>query len=202
MGHPQHLTNNPGCHIIHSGSRIGCPIYQCKNHHIHATTAHQTRPPAATYTNANRQRNTTHATYQQNITQSPQSHGNVFPRATVLWCPRSILVLLETWPSELGRLLHKATPSHTPQDCTSYNTHSCQWSGIQETLPDNLQKCRIWCKDKEKTTTIHITPAKNVRRYKILVKTLFLTPTKLLKSHLVISCLIGNQKQEMRRQRY
>ena len=126
MGHPQHLTNNPGCHIIHSGSRIGCPIYQCKNHHIHATTAHQTRPPAATYTNANRQRNNTHATYQQNITQSTQSHGDALPLATVPPHRRSISVLLETRHSELGRLLHIATSSHTPQDCTSHNTCSCQ----------------------------------------------------------------------------
>ncbi len=120
------FINNLGCHVICGRSRIGCPIYQCKNCRVHVTNAHQTWPLTATHTNANRQCNSTHTTYQQNITQSPQSHGNALLLAMMPQHPRSILVLLETGHSELGRLLHKASPSHTPQDCTSYNTHSCQ----------------------------------------------------------------------------
>ena len=52
-GSPQHLSNNPGRHVIRSGGRTGRPIHQCKNSRFNATNAHRTRSPAAPHPDAN-----------------------------------------------------------------------------------------------------------------------------------------------------
>ncbi len=69
------LQNNPSINVIRSEGRIGCPIHQCKNCHFDVLNARGTWPPTTTHANTNQQRNSTHATYQQNITKSTQGHG-------------------------------------------------------------------------------------------------------------------------------
>ena len=73
----------------------------------------------------------------------------MIPLATVPQHPRSIPLLLATWNAEPGRLLHQASPSHTPQECMPHHTNSCQRSQIQETLQDTKlvttsNQRRIW----------------------------------------------------------
>jgi hypothetical protein len=134
----------------------------------------------------------------KNLTQSTQGHGYAFPLATVPQCPRTILLLLETWHTELGRLLHQASPCNTPQVCTPKNPHSSQRSRIQETLqttvgpttrpttklpplalpPENRRIRKIGRKrtnNKNRRNT-----DQNVCRYKILCQNL-LTDTKVLR---------------------
>ncbi len=101
------------------------------------TNPHGTRPPTTAHPNANRQCHGTRTTQQQNLTQSTKSHGHAFPLAKVPQCPRTIPVLLETWHTEPGRLLHQAPPHHPPQVCTPNNSHISQQSRIQETLPEH-----------------------------------------------------------------
>jgi len=69
-----------------------------------------------------------------NLTQTTQGHGPAFPLAMVLQRPRTIPLLLETWHTELGRLLRQASPHNTPQVCTPNNPHGSQRSRIQQTL--------------------------------------------------------------------
>jgi hypothetical protein len=63
-----------------------------------------------------------------------QGHGHAFPLATVPQRPRTIPLLLEIWHTELGRLLHQASPRNTPQVCMPNNPHGSQQSRIQKTL--------------------------------------------------------------------
>ncbi len=48
--------------------------------------------------------------------------------------PKDNSVITEDLASELGRLLHQASPRNTPQVCTPNNPHSSHQSRIQETL--------------------------------------------------------------------
>jgi hypothetical protein len=142
-GRSQHFTDNSSSHVIRSGGRIGCPVHQCKNRLLHTTNPHQTCLPATTHPDANRQCHSTRTTHQQNITHSTQGHGHVFPLATMQQRPRTIPLLLETWHTKFGRLLHKASPYNTPQVCTPNNPHVSQRSRIQETLPEHRRLHKI-----------------------------------------------------------
>ncbi len=161
QGNPQHLTNNPGRHVIRSRGRTLSPVYQCKNSSLNATNADRTRTPAATHANANRQCNCTRATYKQDSTKSTQSHGHAFPLATVSWRSRPISVLLETRHTDSGRLLHKASPSQTPQECAPNHTNSCQ--------QPRIQKNSSWHKEirhHDRPTLNQAETKKNHRKYK------------------------------------
>ncbi len=124
-------------------AELGALFINAKNCHLHTTNPHQTWPPATTHPDANRQCHGTCTTHQQNFTQSTQGHGHGFPLATVPQCPRTILLLLETWHTKLGRLLHKASPLNTLQVCMPNNPHSSQQSRIQETLPKHRRLHKI-----------------------------------------------------------
>ncbi len=82
-----------------------------QNSRFNATNANQTQTPTATHSNANRQRNSTCATHQQNPTKSTQGHGHAFPLATVPQRPRSILLLLTTWNTDLADYFTKHHPA-------------------------------------------------------------------------------------------
>jgi hypothetical protein len=60
---------------------------------------------------ANRQCHGTRTTHQQNLTQSTQGHGHVFPLAMVPQCPRTISLLLETWHTNLADYFTKHHPA-------------------------------------------------------------------------------------------
>jgi hypothetical protein len=90
--------------------------------------------PTTTHTNANQQCNSTHATHKQNITKSTKSHGYALPLAKMPQRTGPILLLLETKHTELGRLLHQASPNQPPQICPPHNTNTYQQSRIHETL--------------------------------------------------------------------
>ncbi len=79
----------------------------------------------------------------KNLTQSTQGHGHAFPLATVPQRPRTVPLLLETWHTKLGRLLHQASPRNTPQICMPNNPHGSQQSRIQETLPKHRKLYKI-----------------------------------------------------------
>ncbi len=132
--HPQKPGNNLSSHVICGGGRIWCPFHQCKNSCLDAPKARRTWISTTTHTNANQQRNGTHATHQQNVTKSTQSHGYAFPLAKMPQCTGPILLLLETRHTELGRLLHQASPNRPPQICLSHNTYTHQRSQIHKTF--------------------------------------------------------------------
>ncbi len=161
---PQYLTNNLSSHVIRGGGRIGCPFHQCENSHLDAPNACETWTPITMHTNANRQRNSTCATHQQNITKSTQSHGYVFPLAKMPQCTGPNLLLLETRHTELGRLFHQASPNQPPQICPPHNTNTRQQSQIHKTL---------------ETTTTPVTfepQLKTLVSRKLFVKNLLQTP--------------------------
>jgi hypothetical protein len=126
-----------------AANRTGCPVRQCKNRRLHTTNPHRTRPHATMHPDANRQCHSTCTTHQQNLIQSTQGHGHAFPLATVPQRSRPIQLLLETWHTKLGRLLHKASPRNTPQVCTPNNPHGSQPSRIQETLQEQRRLHKI-----------------------------------------------------------
>jgi hypothetical protein len=124
----------------------------------------------------------------KNLTQSTQGHGHAFSLATVPQRPRTIPLYLETWHTELGRLLHQASPRNTPQVCTPNNPHSSQQSRIQETIqatvgpttrpttklpplalpPENRRIRKIGRERKRTNNKNHRNINQNVCRYKIL----------------------------------
>ncbi len=124
---PQYLANNPSSHVIHSGGRIGCPICQYEYSHLDAPKAHGTWPPTTMHTNANRQRNSTCATHQQNITKKTQGHEYALLLAKMPQHIGPILLLLETRNTELGRLLHQASTNQPPQICLPHKPN-IQWT--------------------------------------------------------------------------
>ena len=99
-------------------------------------TYKRTWTPATPHPDANRQCNSTRATYEQNPPKSTQGHGHAVPMAKVSRSTGSISLLLETGNTKPGRLLHKTPPSDTPQECTSNHTNKRERPRIQETLPD------------------------------------------------------------------
>jgi hypothetical protein len=128
------LANNPSSHVICGGGRTGCPIHQHKNSHLNALNACGTWPPTTRHTKANKRCNGTCATHQQDITKSTNSHGYALPLAKMPQRTRPMLLLLETRHTELGRLLHQASPNQPPQIHPPHNTNTCQGSRIHETL--------------------------------------------------------------------
>ncbi len=122
---------------------LGVLFINAKNRRLQMTNPHRTRPPTTTHPDANRQYHGTRTTHRQNFTQSTQGHGHAFPLAMVLQHPRTIPLLLETWRTKLGRLLHKTSPRNTPQVCMPNNPHGSQRSRIQETLPEHRRLHKI-----------------------------------------------------------
>jgi hypothetical protein len=95
------------------------------------------------HTNANQQCKGTCTTHQQNITKSTKSHGYAFPLAKMPQHTGPILLLLETKHTELGILLHQASPNQPPQICPPHNTNTHQQSQIHETLLDKNNTSNI-----------------------------------------------------------
>jgi hypothetical protein len=124
-------------------AELGALFINAKNSRFHATNHHRTWRPTTTHPDANRQCHGTRTTQQQNLTLSTKGHGHAFPLAKVPQCPRTIPVLLETWHTEPGRLLHQAPPRHTPQVCMPNNSHISKQSRIQETLPEHRRLHKI-----------------------------------------------------------
>jgi hypothetical protein len=98
---------------------------------MHQTLAELGHPQPCTPMQIN---NATRATHQQDITKSTKSHGYVIPLAKMLQRTRPILLLLETRHTELGRLLHRASPDWPPQIRPPHNTNTCQQSQLHKTL--------------------------------------------------------------------
>jgi hypothetical protein len=117
-------------------AELGALFINAKNRSFNAPNAHGTWPPTTTYTNANQQRNGTHTTHQQDITKNTKSHGYALPLAKMPERTGPILLLLETRHTELGRLLHQASPNQPPQICPPHKTNTCQRSQIHKTLRD------------------------------------------------------------------
>ncbi len=123
---PQYLANNLSSHVICSRGRIGRPFHQRENSHLNAPNHCITWTPTITHINANWQCNGTRVTHQQSITKSTQSHGYTLPLAKMPQCTEPILLLLKTWHTELGRLLHQASTNQPPQICPPRNTNTRQ----------------------------------------------------------------------------
>ncbi len=126
---------------------VECPIHQHKNCRLDAPNARGTWPPTNMHTNANQQCNGTCATHQKIIIKSTQGHGYVLPLAKMPQCTGPILLLLETWHTELGRLLHQASPNQPPQIYPSHNPNVRQWSQIHKTLQENNNNRKFWTKN-------------------------------------------------------